>query len=117
MNPYITFRDNDKEGRLQYYVLQREFPHFVGMISERPFESTLMQMPISGYNLWLVSAGTLRGNLVPGYNNLTEQMASVFESMAAWYKANRIDKDEKKYKKFKIIPNVSIAEQSRNGTT
>ena len=106
MTPYITFRDNDSSGNLQYYVLQRAYPHFVGRVSAQP-EAGTWQSPIAGYNLWLIFAGSLRGNVIPSYQNISEQIQEVFDSMANWYYSNRIITDEKKFKKFKIISNVS----------
>lgn len=105
MNPYITFRDKDKEGNLQYYILQREFPHYIGLISEYP-KAGNWYSAIAGHNLWVLFGGTLRGNMVPGYQNLEAGIQVIMDGMALWYLENRILPDEKRYKKFKITTNV-----------
>ena len=105
MNKYITFRDNDNDGVLQYYILQREFPHYVGLISSIPIPEAMCCSPIPGYNMYVVFSGTLRGNIVPSYKDIVKEIESVFDDMATWYYSERIMKDEKKYKKFKIITN------------
>lgn len=102
MKPYITFREADDNGELQYYILQREFPHYLGVIKSTPTEGILMQTPISGHYLWVAFAGTLRGNMIPGYKEVYNEMESVFTAMAEWYYLNRIKPNEKKYKKWKI---------------
>lgn len=101
MNRFITYREEDKDGRLCYYILQKDFPHFVGVISTYPSEGT-WQSPISNYNMWVVYAGTIRGNLIPSYRNISDETQSVFDEMASWYYQNRILKEPNKYKKFKI---------------
>jgi hypothetical protein len=106
MESYITFRDKDENGDLQYYVLQRAFPHFVGMVSSSPVEGT-WQSPIAGYNLWMIFSGTLRGNLIPNYKNISDEIQEILDRMASWYYSTRIITDQKKYKKFKIMSNVS----------
>ena len=102
MIPFITYRETDREGVLQYYILQRDFPHYIGRISPYPIENPICQSPIAGYNLWVCFAGTIRGNIIPSYPSEKQNMIAVFESMATWFYANRIISDEKKYKKYKI---------------
>lgn len=101
MSPFITYRDKDENGNLQYYILQRDFPHFVGVISSTPITGT-WQSGIAGHNLWVIFAGTLRGNVVPNYNHISEEIDSVFTNMAAWFHAERIVMDQKRFKRFKI---------------
>lgn len=107
MNPYITFKDKDVKGVLQYYILQREFPHFLGIVSSVPMAGT-WQSPISAHQMWIVFAGTLRGNMVPGYNNISDEIQVVLDAMAAWFYSERILPDEKRYKKFKIATNDTV---------
>jgi hypothetical protein len=102
MNPFITFRDKDSNDKLQYYICQRSFPHYIGVISNIPVSEAMCCIPISGYNLYVVFAGTLRGNVVPGYKDIGFEIDKTFNDMAAWYLSERIIKDEKKYKKLKI---------------
>jgi hypothetical protein len=101
MNSYITYRDFDVEGELQYFILQREFPHYIGFISTYPKESIVYPIQITGYYLWVAFAGTLRGNLVPNYKSVSEDINLILNDMAVWYYANRIVTNPKKYKKFK----------------
>lgn len=107
MNPFITFRDKDKNNELQYYILQREFPHFCGLISHYPKEGDLANQSISGYSLWITFSGTIRGQIIPSYTNIAKEINSVFESMASWFYANRILTDKKRFEKFKIKNNDS----------
>lgn len=110
MKPFITFRDNDKEGNLQYYILQRDFPHFIGVISSVPVSGT-WQHPIAGHHLWVVFNGTLRGNSIPNYRDISVEIDVVLSNMAVWFHAERILLDEKRFKKFKIQPNVQASAQ------
>lgn len=106
MNKFITFRDTDAKEELQYYILQREYPHYVGKVSSNPFEKSLTHSAIPGYYLWIVFSGTIRGNMMPAYRNVDVDAQSVMDSMAEWYMGERISKEEKRYKKFKIVSNV-----------
>ena len=102
MEPFITFKDTDKNGELQYYILQRAFPHFCGVILNVPPEDSLMVAPVSGYHLYITFAGTLQGNYLLSRADIEKQLYDVFSSMASWYYENRVLKDQKRYKKFKI---------------
>ena len=106
MMGYITFRDKDENGDLQYYILQRAFPHFVGRISAIPIEGALANEAIAGYNLWVTFNGTLVSNLIPNYRNIQEEISQVFFSMAAWFYAERVVMDKSRFKKFKINTDV-----------
>jgi hypothetical protein len=106
MNQYVTFRDKDRDGNLQYYILQRDFPHYVGIVSSTPIAEVLFSAPIPGYRLYVVFSGTLRGNYVPSYTNVMAEIEAVFNAMAAWYFSERILTQEKKYSKFKIRNNA-----------
>lgn len=104
MQPYITYRETDKNNVLQYYILQKEFPHYKALISIiPPKEGTLAYTVISGYKMWMVYGGTIVGNFVPSYNNVTEDIQFVLENMAVWFLSNRIEIEPKKYFKFKIV--------------
>lgn len=103
MSPYITFRDTDKRGDLQLFVLQRDFPHFCAILSSHPIADPIAQVPISGHNLWLVYSGTIRGNYIPSFPDAQEQIQSVLELMGSWFYENRILTDQKRYKKW-LIP-------------
>lgn len=102
MSPFITYRDIDINGELQYYVLQREFPHFIGLVSTSPTKSFVPAIGITAHRLWIVFEGTLRGSVIPNYLNIDAEVKSVMNEMSQWYYANRISLYPKKYKKFKI---------------
>jgi hypothetical protein len=101
MQKYITFRDFDDVGELRYYILQKDYPHYISAISTLPKQSLISSIQITNYYLWIEFMGTLRGSLVPNYRNITEDIKFVVNDMAIWYYANRIVPNEKKYKKFK----------------
>lgn len=105
LSRFITFRDKDSEGELRYYILQREFPHFVGIISNIPVPNALCFSPIPEYNMYIVFSGTLRGGFIPLYKDITFEVEKVFNDMASWYYEEIIKRDEKRYRKFKIITN------------
>jgi hypothetical protein len=107
MIPYITYRE-EKEGNLLYYILQKEHPHYVGVIAYGPIENKI-QIPITEHNLYVTFAGTIRGNFIPSYRDVVNQIEQTMTSMAIWYYENRILKEPKKYSKFKL--NVSSANQ------
>lgn len=105
MNRYITFRDTNDKGDLLYFILQRDFPHYNCCLADQPIVNFVQPMPISSYNLWIVFVGTLRGNFIPYYQSIGDEIRAVMQDMAEWYFTERILKDEKKFKKWKI--NVS----------
>lgn len=102
MTKYVTYRDKDKDDNLQYFVLQKDFPHFVGMVSPIPKIELIPAIAISNYNLWMVFNYTLRGRMIPSYKNIEKEILSVMSDMAEWYYENRILTEPKKFKKFKI---------------
>lgn len=102
MQQFITYRELDKNGELQYYILQKEFPHYVCYISTVKKENVISQWAVSEYNLYVIFCGTIRGNFIPSYKNIAEEIDSVVLSMANWYKENRILTNQKRYEKFKI---------------
>lgn len=99
--PFITFRDNDGVT-LRYYILQRDFPHNVGVILSQPNSEAIVQSPIPGYNLWVVFNGTLQGNFVQAKVDYQKELQVVYDNMAAWYWSERIAMDKKRYEKFKV---------------
>lgn len=107
MIPYITFREKDEDGNLCYFILQKAFPHFLGKIVTRPIEGALANEPIPGHNLWVTFNSTLRGNMIPNYKNIQEEIAISYHSMACWFHAERIVMDGDRFKKFKIKTNDS----------
>jgi len=101
MSPFITFRDNDLQNGLQYYILQREYPHYMSVITEEKLDSIIPPQQITGYYLWVNFCGTLRGNLIPGYLHIQEDIKFVLNEMTQWYYINRVVPQHKKFKKFK----------------
>lgn len=100
--PYITYREPNKDGVLQYFVLQKSHPHYVGKLTGYTDEVSLLKVPISGYALQLNFHGVLRGRYLPAYKGVDEDLLIEFQKMAQWFLDERILKDEKRYKKFKI---------------
>lgn len=95
--PFITFREDEA-----YYILQKEFPHYCGKIVNYPIEGALINQPIASYNLYVTFNGVLRGNYVPSYNDVYNEIVHVFSEMANWYYLERIFKDPKRFKKWRI---------------
>ncbi len=102
MIPFITYREPDEENRLCFYILQKAFPHYVGLLVSSPRENGLVNAPIPGYKLWITYAGCLHGNFFPGHSTAIAEVNQVFNLMAEWYYVNRIKIQPKKYKGFKI---------------
>lgn len=100
--PYITFREPGANGDLEYYILQKEFPHYLGRIVTYPVEGAIINQPIAGYNMWVTFEYTLRGKMIPGYKDVQKEIEEIFFNMAAWFWAERIVTDTSRYKKFKI---------------
>ena len=102
MAPYITFREHDASGDLQYYILQRAFPHYIGIVLTNPHYKSILKVPIAGYEMMVGFAGTLRGNVVPSYKNIMKEIEAVYHDMAIWYLENRINTNPQKYKKWQL---------------
>lgn len=101
-NLFITFREENNEGDLCYYILQKNHPHYVGKIVNYPIEGAIVNMPLPEYNLWVTYAGVLEGRFVPGYKEVEADIESMFSQMAEWYYHYRIKTNPKKYIKFKM---------------
>lgn len=111
MVPFLTFRESNAKGELEYFILQKAFPHYLGRLAIAPKQGLMPSVPIAGYNLYVEFCGTLRGNMIPGYKDVEDEMIGVFHEMSIWFLVYRIVPQENKYKKFKIQPNVSIPTQ------
>lgn len=98
---FITYRELI-DGQLEYFILQKAFPHFVGRIVYAPVEGAIVNSPIPNYNLWVTFNGTLRGNMIPDYRNILDEIENAYANMAAWFWAERICMGEKRFQKFKI---------------
>lgn len=108
MIPFITFRETEN-GQLNYYILQKAFPHFVGRISNNPYEEAIFKAPIPGYNMIVILQGSLRGGEIPNYKDVVNEIEGVMNNMAAWFYTDRIIGNEGKFKKFKIENNAAIS--------
>lgn len=102
MIPYITYREVNDKRELLYFILQKDFPHYQCKISDVPRLYFVEPVPVIDYNLYLCFSGTLRGNSIPGYNNVDKEINEVMVDMANWFYENRILIEPKKYKKWKI---------------
>lgn len=102
MEPFITYKEKDVEGNLQYYVLQRSFPHYQAIILNAPVEGAIVTVPVSGYHLYLTFAGTIRGNYLLAKADTEKELFVVFEDMARWFYINMVLANSNRYKKFKI---------------
>lgn len=102
MQPFITFRDTDKDGKLQYYILQRDFPYYIGQIVTYPVEGAIICLPISKYSLWISFAGNIQGNLIHATSDFYNEIQPIFLNMTEWYLVNRILIDVKKFSKWKL---------------
>ncbi len=108
MIPYITYRELEN-GHLQYYILQKEFPHYIGVISSHPINQTICQIPIPGYNLWVVFGGTLRGNMIPNYKDIQNEIDIEFQKMSIWFLTERIQSELKRFNKWKSVPSSTTS--------
>lgn len=108
MKPYIVYREIVDDGVLGYFILQRDFPHFIGQLVGYPIAGALANAPVAGYNFWVTFKGTLRGNMIPNYKDIQEEIKQIYDSMALWYLDNIILKNEKLYQKFKIKNNADL---------
>lgn len=102
MNPYISYREQNSEGQYEYFILQKAFPHIVGEIKLVPEKHFVEAATLSGYNMWVVFKNTLRGNSIPSYPDIFDEISLELEQMATWYLDNRIKINEKKYSKYKL---------------
>jgi hypothetical protein len=104
--PYITYREEDS-GELQFFVLQKAHPHYLGKVTASPKQGLIPSVPMAGYSLYIEFCGTLRGRMIPSYKDVVDEINAEMGNMATWYYQNRITADEKRYKKFKIQPKDS----------
>ena len=99
MEKYITYRE-DENGVASYFVLQKEFPHFVGRLIDNPYFTSLCNAPVPQTKLYIAIIGTLRGNMIPAYQKVTEEIRSVAVDMALWYYDKRISPQPQKFKRW-----------------
>lgn len=103
MEKFITYREKNESGLLCFYILQKAFPHYVGLlVAGHPTQGALCNSPIAGYNLWISFSGCLQGNVIPSYKDVLVEITNVFTEMSNWYYINRIVAEPKRYLKFKI---------------
>lgn len=107
ISPYITYREH-VGGKNHYFVLQKEFPHYVAIITTMPVEGALVNQPVASYQLYLSFNGTLSGNYIPSYQDVYDEIVHVFFEMSNWFYAERVLREPKRYKKWKIQPRETI---------
>lgn len=98
---YVTFRE-DEGGVARYYILQRAFPHYVGEIVDNPYYKCMVKVNVPQYKFFIAFSGTIRGNEIPSYNNVMEEITAALEDMAQWYFVNRLQTNQKKYSKWHL---------------
>ena len=109
MIPFITYREDERDGR-RYYIVQKAFPHWRGVVTLYPLDNKLAQsVPITGFNLYVSFCGVLQGNFIPLQNNVEKEAQAMLQQMSEWYLEQRIKPNEKKYKKFKQPSHVQPA--------
>lgn len=96
MIPFITYKEGD-----DYYILQKQFPHFLGKIYTGWGIEGVLKVNIPNYEMGIKIIGTLRGEVLPSYINIIQEAETVLMEMADWYLANRISINPKKYEKWK----------------
>lgn len=101
-NEYITYRE-EINGHLEYFILQKTFPHYKCRITKIPITNIFEPVAISKYNLWVVFAGTIQGNMLPVTNEFEKLVLITMQDMATWFLENRIEKDLKRFKKWLIL--------------
>ena len=94
-NRYILFRENANQ-----YVLQRDFPHIIGKLSNKK-EEDKEQSIIPGYNLYLVFDGVLRGNYATSDKFFLQETSTILPDMASFLLENLISNSQE-YEKYKI---------------
>ncbi len=103
MIPYITYREPNEHGELEFLILQKQFPNYVGRLVVYPVEGALANAPVTDHHLYISFYGCLMGNFIPANKGELENISLVFAHMSEWYYLNRISSDLSRYKKWKII--------------
>lgn len=102
IQPFISFRETDKNGIEGYYILQKKEPHYCARIYTEPNHQKLSYAPVAGYNLYVTFDGTLQGNFLPYYKGAINEINEVMMQMAIWFLENRIRQNQKRYSKLAI---------------
>lgn len=102
MIPFITYREPDLLGNAQYYILQKAHPNIIGILVTMPKPEAIVNQPIAAYRLWVSFHGTLRENMIPAQSDIYNEIESVVSNMADWFYQERILKDNKRFKKWKL---------------
>ena len=107
--PFITYRETDEGGELQYYVAQKAHPHYVGQVIDNPNFASLYKVPIPNTTMYIAYFGVIEGRRFPLHSHFEQEINGTLVAMAEWYYHNRIKKDEKKYKKWLLLNQVQPA--------
>ncbi len=106
MIPFITYREPDSGGDLQYFVLQKAHPHYVGMIVDNPNFDAVYKVPIPNTTMFVTFFGTVEGRRFPLHSHAEKEINGILVVMAEWYWTNRISKNQQKYKKWLLSNQV-----------
>lgn len=101
MKPFIIYKEKHN-NKTEYFILQRGFPHFLGQIVTAPISGAIINSPISKHNLWVTFRGTIRGNMIPNYKDIKDEINNTFTEMANFYYLEKIKPNENSYQKFRI---------------
>lgn len=101
-HPFITYREQNEDGLLCYYILQKQFPYYLGIVSVGQLPESLASSPVGNYNLYVNFHGNISGNYVPNYKDVIVDISACMWDMANWFYENRVRTQPAKYAKFKI---------------
>ncbi len=104
--PFITYRETDSSGELQYFICQKVSPHYVGMIIDNPNFESVHKVPIPNTIMYVAYAGIIDGWLYPMHSHAKQEINGILVVMAEWYWTNRISKNQQKYKKWLLSNQV-----------
>lgn len=99
MNPFITYTEKNEDGILEYFVLQKAFPHYCGKVVGETSPG-IWFAGIAGYSLYVQFNGTIRGNFIPDYRGVAEEIQDAMDAMANWYLSEIITPKKDNYKKL-----------------
>lgn len=104
MHPYLTYREEDPTGQLQYYILQKEHPHYVARVSTAPYSNALAWSVVPHHKMVVEFSGCLQGQLLPARPGIMDEVTATMHLMALWFYEHRIQVNPKKYQKWHFAP-------------
>jgi hypothetical protein len=100
MNHFITYREPDQDGELQYFILQKAHPHYVGMVIDNPNFQSIYKVSIPNTTMFVSFFGTIEGRRFPIHSHAEGEINATLVIMAQWYLDNRILKNQQKFRKW-----------------